>query len=569
MNFRKILKWFLITTGVLSIALVIFVTFFLKGILVNKLTRELKHTFGNYYTLKYSSIETSVGLNGLTITIQKPTFTSDTSLHELNEKFPALFFKSNVLKIDNISVYKLLFTHDIELKQILLKKPSLKLVTFTRDTTELKEEPASKKKSEKNLTNFLYIKKISIEKGNVVTCNAGDKTDTTFLGINIGVNVENIAVHTSKLKSLAYALEDKNNFQFSVEKAYYKPYQANYLFFMDSLELDDRTKTISAHNLSESTLKSKHEISQKSRFSKVIAETKIGYFKASGYNKKQFFLYNTIRLHSMQLEKIDLELFRNKRKQLDVNNEKMALQEMLTGFPFSLVIDTIRIKNFNLTFELIDHRTKTPVEFSLDGINILLANINTIPGTRDTMVLLCNGKFMNAAAFKMNLFFPDIHKADSYYNGYIGPMPFLTFNPILASYSGIQVVSGQIQSVVFSGRCNKYENFGSLVFTYKDLEIEVNKKSDNGEKKKGKLVTMLGNMLLNRNNPVSDDEAPRKQTYYFKREKYQSDIVLWIGGIMEGVKNTLVDKDVQEKGKTFMKNKKKRDKKTALSKAEK
>jgi hypothetical protein len=53
--------------------------------------------------------------------------------------------------------------------------------------------------------------------------------------------------------------------------------------------------------------------------------------------------------------------------------------------------------------------------------------------------------------------------------------------------------------------------------------------------------------VLQNNNPAKEGEDPKKVNYYLRREKYKGHVVLLFGGILEGVKNTLVNQKVQEK----------------------
>ncbi len=440
------------------------------------------------------------------------------------------------------------FTDDLDLKSIDLKKPHLKLIIF--DSTSIVKKQKGLKKKKKTIS-FLSVKKINIENGTLACSHYNDLTDTTFLGLNINSKVENIELKVSNLKKLAYTLKPKNNFSFSISKALYLPYKSNYFFKMDSLVLDDKHKLISAKNISEKTLKSKIEISRLFRYSKVISDVKIGSFLVEGYNIKDLVLQNSIVLHSIKLDKVELDLFKNKNRQLNKNREQLLIQEMLTTLPFFLKIDTLKITNSSLNFEIIHYKTKSPVIIYLSEMNAILSNINTFIGSHDTMILNGNGKIMDRALFNLKVVFPNVFDSKHYYSGSVGHMSFQKFNPIMSSYSGIQFVDGSIQSIIFSGKCTKYENNGSLVFTYKDLKIKSEKISRKGKKKTAKLASFFGNLILQNNNPRKKNEAPERYSYYLKREKHQSHIALLFNGVLEGVKNTLVDKKIQERIKRF------------------
>ncbi|MGV3632514.1 MAG: hypothetical protein ACO1O6_15000 [Bacteroidota bacterium] len=527
----------------------IFVAFFLEDILVKKLKSELRYTFREYYSIDYTSMTTWVDWNGLSITINEPVFKSDTSKHRLNRRFPTLFFNSHKLEVKNISIRKMLFTDELGLDKIKLQKPELKLLLFDADTTDARNGKHRRKKRNRRYLRYLQVNEISIEHGNIAFSNFRDVSDTTFMGYDISSSVENINVKMSRLKKLAYRLKKENNFKFSVGRAFLKPYGSNYYFDMDSLKLDDRRKLISAKNISENTVKSKLAVSRDHRYAKAIPETNIGSFVLRGYDLKELMLQRTISVHSVHMNDIDIEVFKNRKKGWNKNKEKLLIHEMLTNLPFAIKVDTLHITNSNLYFEMIDKKTKAPVGIYLTGMDVLLTQVNTLPGSRDTMILQGRGKFMDVADFYIKVQFPNVFEDDNYYSGYIGAMPFSKFNEILASYSGIRITDGKIHSIVFSGRCTEYENFGSLVFRYNDLEIEGSRKSDRERKRKIPLVNIIGNLVLQNNNPSKEGEEPKKVNYYLRRERYKGHVLLLFGGILEGVKNTLINEEIQEKAK--------------------
>jgi hypothetical protein len=553
MRNKRFYKWFLLGLGILVFASIIFVTFFLKDLLIQKLSNELKHTFHNYYTIQYASLKTSLSLNGLNITIDKPRFKSDTSLHALNRKFPALFFKADKLIVRDLSVRKLLFTDELKLDEILLKQPKLIFIVFSVDTTTLFTKTKKHKPKKRNYANFLHINKISFTNGSLVCCYNNQIKDTTFLGININAIVENIDMQVSKLKTLAYNLRPENNFSFSASRSYYRPFQSNFSFYLDSLVLSDKKKIISAKNIAQITNRSKLDISKTLQYVKTITEATIGSFKLRGYDIKQILDQKSMVIQSMTLNAIELNMFRNKQKQFDLKSEKLLIQEMITELPFKLKLDSIIITNSKIHFELLYKNSQTPFVFYINKLNAVFTHLNTLNNSYDTMMLAGNGTFMDVANFNVQAGFPNIHSPHHFYSGKVGTMPFSKFNTLLFGYAGIKITSGAIKSIAFNGICNQFENRGRVTFKYNDLEIGITK--HNG-KKKAKLISFLGNMVLQNNNPRNEHERATSVNYYFRREKYQSHTMLWIGGILEGVKNTLIRKNIQEKGKKFMKNKK-------------
>lgn len=555
---RKFFNWFFIVFLLLLLGGGVFVSFFLEDMLVDKLTRELNRTFRNYYSIDYKSMNTFIDWNGLSIQIHEPRFKSDTTKHKLNKIFPTLFFTSNRLEIKGISVRKLLFTDDLHLNGVKLVKPTLKVIVYDTDTTDLNGQ--RKKRRRKPVTNYLDISKAEIVDGTLACTHYKDLSDTTFLGFDIDASVEHINIKASRIKTLAYRLTKDNNFNFTVRKALWKPYLSSYFFAMDSLKLDDRKKVISAKNLAVKTFTSKQYVSRKFRYARDIPEVTVGAFVLKGYHLKELVLQQSIVVRSITLDQSRVEIFKNRKKAINKQKQILLIHELLVGLPFAVKIDTLHFTHASLYFDMI-HQKGSPLEVYLTNMDVLVTGINTIPGSRDTMILLGRAKFMGLANFGIRLVYPDIFKDNSYYTGYIGKMPFETLNTLLASYSNIKITDGKIHSIVFEGRCTQYENFGSLVFRYNDLRIERTRLVDGDKKRKVPLVTLVGNIVLRNNNPRREGEEPERISYHIRREKYRGHVALLFGGVLEGVKTTLIKKEMQEVVKKFRSKKPEKSKK--------
>lgn len=558
---RKFLKWFLISFVILTVTIFVFMTYFLEGLLVDKLTRELNRTFHHYYSIDYKSMNAFIDWNGLSIQIDEPRFKSDTVRHQLNKRFPTLFFTSDKLELKGISVRKLLFTDDLRLDGVKLEKPTLKVIVYDADTFDLNGN--RKKRRRKPFTDYLDISKAEIIDGTLACSHYRDLSDTTFLGYDIDASVENIDIKASRIKTLAYGLTKDNNLNFTVRKALWKPYLSNYFFAMDSLKLDDAKKIISAKNLAVKTFTSKLHVSRKFRYARDIPEATVGAFILQEYRLKELILQQSMVVRSITLDQSRVEIFKNRKKAINKQQQILLIHELLVGLPFSVKIDTLHVTHASLYFEMI-HQKGAPLGVYLTNMDVLVTRINTLPGNRDTMILDGRAKFMGVASFRIRLLYPDIFKDNNYYKGYIGKMPFETLNTLLASYTDIKITEGKIHSIVFQGRCTKYENFGSLVFRYNDLRIERTRQIREDKKRKVPLVTLMGNVVLRNNNPRREGEEPERISYHIRREKYRGHVALLFGGILEGVKTTLMKKEMQEKVKKFRAKRSEKSKKKKL-----
>jgi hypothetical protein len=95
------------------------------------------------------------------------------------------------------------------------------------------------------------------------------------------------------------------------------------------------------------------------------------------------------------------------------------------------------------------------------------------------------------------------------YRGEVGDMPATAFNEIFVDLSGVEIKSGQIDSIWFSIQVQRDEARGLLQVLYRDLKIELLDKATGERSLRNRIATFIANnMILNEENqPTVDTPA--------------------------------------------------------------
>jgi hypothetical protein len=153
---------------------------------------------------------------------------------------------------------------------------------------------------------------------------------------------------------------------------------------------------------------------------------------------------------------------------------------------------------------------------------------------------------MKTGKLQFHATFP-VHTNTHTYQVTISKMPFTEWNQVISTLANVQITSGSIDRILLSGKATSMATEGNIIFEYRDLQATLFKKKKNGELKKAKLLSYITNSILRLHNPDNGETKPIAKEFYFKREPYQGQIMLWVGGLLDGIEATLLNNYLKEK----------------------
>jgi hypothetical protein len=526
----------------------------IKEILLHRLLKEVETTFGNYYHVTYSNIELSVENSFFTINITNPVFRTDTTQKEFLTQYPPIFFKADHFMVGNINIRQLILGQTLKIEQIELANPNLLILTNTLHTHKTTETKPQKTKPNRKLITDVLVDKLTITKGDVNLIHFYNLQDTLYYGEDINLDITKAEIKTQAQEGILEA-STIGNIVFSMNKVRLHPSYSPYSFWMQSIKIDVSKNTVNCRKVVVYPEKSLLKLSRKAAYQKTFAQIAIGNLFIKGIDYKKL-AQKEVNIKQIELSNAHFNLLRNKEKKLNKSLVKKSFQQLLANIHVPIKIDGIKLHNLHLTFKLYFPTHKEPALIQLKHINGTLSEINTYKGHTKPIRLHATATIMNKGKLTFNATIPQ-HKKTHSYNGVITAMPFTDWNQVLSKMAPVKIESGMVHRIQFSGIAGTSETSGKLTLTYSNLKATIYKKQVNGELKKAKLMSLVANTFIQTNNPAKGDSLPTSTPFYFKKEPYQGQIMLWVGGLLDGIEGTLLNEKVKQKVDAVKEKKKK------------
>ncbi|UCH96838.1 MAG: hypothetical protein JSV88_08295 [Candidatus Aminicenantes bacterium] len=255
--------------------------------------------------------------------------------------------------------------------------------------------------------------------------------------------------------------------------------------------------------------------------------------------KKQRFYSRLLTIKNPQIE-----VFRDKNiPRKPRRSPKKFPQQLLRELEFKLKLDCIRISNGHIDF--IEHARdeKKAGKVFVNEIQANITNVTNYPGLLDeklSIVLTASAKIMGKGSLKANLIIPLNNKENMFtFASSLGRLDMRVFNSILESNSHIRIRSGTIDKVDVSATCNNKLAKGEMKLFYRNLKISLLKVKAGGKYKKRGFKSFLANIILRQNNPKKPGKPLRVGRILFIREKPISVFAFIWKAILSGFKSSV------------------------------
>jgi hypothetical protein len=539
----KFFKWF---AGILIAAVVIvFIALYtfsspLQNIILHRLLTEIEATFGNYYHLEYDEIDLDINHKKFSITLVNPKFTTDTTQKQFIQKYPPVFFIADTFAVLGIDIKSLYFAQTVNVENVFFSNPKLSYLLTNNDSLEAAQATTQNRKQIAEIS----ISEIKINKGNISFMPLGSTADTVYYGEQIDLLLSRLHIPLKETMAVVKT-STIDNLIFAMSNVQFKPKQSVYSYFMRHLSIDLNNNIILAENVNTIPNVSLLKLSRKEQYQKTFANALIGNISISNIDFKKL-IDGEIVIKKLEVANSKITLLRNKEKEIDTHDYKYSLQHHLRNLGYPLKIDSVVLKNLAIDFILKFSNHSESAVIPIKNIKGLLTNVTNNAESKSHIQLKASGNIFKKGKITFNATFP-VHLSTHTYNAKIGSMPFAEWNNLMNKISPVHIADGKIDYITFGGKATDSETNGNITFAYSDLKIEVNKTDKQGATKKSKLVSYVANKLIYESNPRNAGETPETNTYYFKREPYQGQMMLWIGGLVEGMQATLLKKGIKQK----------------------
>jgi hypothetical protein len=510
---------------------------FSKWLLIT-IEKQMKATFGGYYHLYYKSLNADIHLQTLNIEIDSPTFETDTSLSGTYRGYPAAFFKANRIEIAVTDFWQLLRNKKLTIQDIKIINPELLYLIPPKDKN-IQFDSVLVSEDSKHILKELLINNIQLSGGSISVASILDARHIIYQGSDIQLEVEQIHLNSLRLKQL-HTDSLFQNLRLTLKQLEYQPNRKSNTIGAASLKVDLNKRTLELQDAEILPHKDILRLSKEYQFQKTFSEIKLGTLTVSGLQHNDIF-QGQIVVDKIQLDGANIKLMRNKNKPMDTDLKKPAFQDLLKRIGVALHVDTVVINNMHLDVGLLFASNPRPAHIKLSSITGVVYHLHNHAHTKQSMVIDIKGKVMKTATihFKVNM---PIHKTTHSYEAVITNMPLDEWNDVIGRVAPVHILSGYGTKLVMRGTAGATQTNGEMTFEYNDLKCEVHKIDKQGVKKRAKLKTLVANSVVKNSNPSKVGKEPTSVSYTYTRELYQGHEMLWIGGLIEGMVQTMLPK---------------------------
>jgi hypothetical protein len=515
-----------------------------EDLVMRRLRVVLHTTFGSYYHLQYDSLTININYQSISLQIVNPVFTTDTSQKQYIQKYPIVFFKADTLRVNHLNIRKLLLNQSLTLETILLNNPQLSILLAPNNYTDSTNDSSNQKIVKRNLIRDFELGSLGIEKGSICFIPLIKPNDTLFYGEKI-----NIKVIQAKLKDVGqagiYERTQLGNILFSMRNVQLNPPKSPYAYEMDQMAFNAHKNIIKCRKVNVYPEQSLLKMSKSSRYQKTFAEVAIGNLLLRGIDYSKI-AEQGLNVQYAEIANTHFQVLRNKNKLLNKSDHKKSLQEAIRNIQMPLNIDTLNLRNIFLDIAVHFPKHEEPGTIQIHQINGNLLHLTNREHPEYPLELNVTANIMKTGKLLFQASFP-LDKELHTYKANISSMPFEEWNQLISKIADVQIESGNIKSIVLTGKANSMETSGNILFEYRDLQATIFKRDKNGNLKKSTVLTYATNGILRMRNPENDEGIPVSKDYYFRREAYQGQIMLWVGGLIDGIEATLLNARLKKK----------------------
>ncbi len=506
----------------------------LQKLVLHRLLTEIETTFGQYYHLDFGQLETSIDFRHFSIRVLRPVFTTDTTQLAYLSKYPPVYFKADSLLIKGLNLRSLFLGKNISLREIQLSNPSLLLLT--RDSS-LRDSLVPSPKNKRKLIQSIRLGLLRIEDGDVRIVAYKRPTDTVYYGEAIRLTLTSARL---PLQAPGRVIDNLRleNLVYRMNKVLVQPLNSPYAFEMQELHFDFAGDSMHCRDLKLLPERSLLKLSRQARFQKTFAKIALGDMAVYGIYFKE------LSAKKLQARKVVLQdarffLLRNKAKKPDGTLVKKSFRENLAALPFSLFIDSLQLVDMTLEFQLYMPGKTLPAIIRLTKANALITHLHNHPDSSQLTLLKLKSNIMERGKLRFEASFTPGKQVHAY-QGHIAAMPFSDWNQVIGQMAPVNIEGGQIDGIDFTGEAGDMETKGTILFRYHDLKAGIWKVDKDGHQKKARILSATVNMLLHQNNPAVGKKEAESKRFFYRREPWQGPVMLWIGGLLDGMEATLL-----------------------------
>lgn len=463
-------------------------------------------------------------------------------LHSLGTS-PGILLEGKISEIGirNNSLDEIETTGIFDLNLLRIKKPELKIYL---DSTAQSTRAFAKveKKQKDHFISSLLLHHIQLTEGRVEVFEKDNKPqnglsftdfDLAISDLEMDLLAEELELEASKL--LTYP------FKFSLR---------DYEFFTkDSLELVEIGEVsignsgVEIRDLSFHPVRGRYAYLRRKGYQTDAVDLGLGRLEIQGVDIQSYFSDQVFRAEKVRVERLDLDVFRDKRLPMLEGVFKPMPQVMMMNSGFKVRVDSVLVSDSRVRYQEFVRGAQMPGRVFFDEMSVAIAPFELAEDAaghaKDTLSMVAKARLMGEGDVKVEaeMYFEPGSPMDVRME--LGPMEMKAVNDILSKGAFVKASSGKIDPSSWSFRLDNEKAIGEMEFLYEGLKIEL---LDSLTLKRGKgklfLETFLANTLIKNNNPRKLLGNTVRSTIYVKRDQSKFMFNTWWKATFSGLKGS-------------------------------
>lgn len=533
-NYQKAFLGILAAVVIIIGGIQLYFSFSLDNQLKKTLVNRFHKATGDAYDLEVGSF--NLGILGRQLSV------SDIKLNQKEQPDgSSLQVSLDELNVSGIGFLKLFFDQQLSLKEIRLINPDLDITTAPQksDTSQTNGHSLSQRLSGFTLQmlDAISIPRFQVQ-GLSVDYNRSDLPVKPYLSFrNSYILLQDISIDSTSLVDKRVIPSDDITTTFRDIR--YRSADKLYEVSVKQLDLSSSDKSVNIQSFQLTPRLDKEQFAKQKphEVDRITIDVKNIDWKDVAFDSlnyaKGFFARH------VNLNKPDIDIYRDKRPPFPANNNPPLPREMITQIPISLNIDSLSLADGNIRYSELQPKAQEEgfIEFAnLSATLKQLTNIEENWANGKTPSLNVKADVMERAQLSAQFSF-SMDSNNQHITGSLEPMDMKVLNKAIQPMAFVRIDDGRILGLNFDMNLTKERASGNLTLLYEDLKISLLDRESNKETFGNKVTSLLANTFKVKSKNTGDD--PRVGKIEFERDKTKSVFNYWWKSLLSGLKSSI------------------------------
>lgn len=503
------------------------------------------------YRLRYDSLKSDV--YGGTVILKNVHVFPDSArllhLDSIHMKPADIFdFTLTTLAIDGLNLNDFISNKKVDLQILYLNNPKLEIYHQKNDSLNSRKDTASIQTVYQRISTFLNrfsLKKLSIKNMDLIHHNYINKDAASTLKFHhVNMLFEDILIDSVSQFDSTRFLYAKNA-AITLGKFQLPTADSLYTMSFDSMYINATAESVFIDSVACTPRYSKAEFVSKMPFMKERYTARFEHVSLQHIDWWAVVSNEGFSAKKMMLENGKLEIYTDRNlppfPKSKVGNYP---SQLLMKLPLPVSLDSMIVKNLDLTYEENNPDSKLHGRILFSNINGDISNVHNQPdvGANNMMKIQASCDLMDATKLNAQFLFDMQQTASGAFSviGHMGKMDAKTLTSVSEPLGLFRINDGIIKSLDFDFKGNDNNCTGKFQFLYDDLNISILKKgNDDGAQEKKGLLSFIANAFIIRKSNPGNDGVVRRIHAVSERDPHKSFFNLIWKTLLDGFKQTV------------------------------